>query len=306
MQIYEIYTHESSIILHLYTQIKFLLKVIDDISSLNHSISSSKSNNLCVGLVPTMGALHEGHLSLVKLASTQCDLTIVSLFLNPTQFNDKNDLTNYPSDIESDMTLLENEKCDILFVPNTAEMYPNGLITNSYELNGLDKAFEGAKRDGHFDGVCTIVHRLLKITKADKAFFGQKDFQQLAIIRQLVQTLHLSTDIIAGPTIREKDGLAMSSRNQLLSKSQRQRASIIHEVLLKAKHLYGQLTISAILNQIKEHIDTQAEMILDYVDIVHSHSLEPIKTFDYQDRAHILIAVYVGKVRLIDNLALND
>ena len=282
------------------------MKLFTQISPLNEAISKLKTNRLVIGFVPTMGALHNGHLSLVEMAKKECDVTIVSIFVNPTQFNNKHDLATYPSNFDRDKQMLEESDCDFLFAPSISEIYPQGEVKKSYSFNGLDMIFEGAKRPGHFDGVCTIVHRLLSITQADKAYFGQKDFQQLAIVRQMVNQLKLNTDIVEGPTIRESDGLAMSSRNQLLNSKQRQAAPIIFKTLLEAKQSYGQRPIKAILKTITNTINSQDDMQVDYVDIVNPNNLKSIKSPDYNTQAHILVAVFVGAVRLIDNLALND
>ena len=282
------------------------MKLITHTDALNRVVSNFKNNHLSIGFVPTMGALHEGHLSLVEMAKKQCNISIVSVFVNPTQFNSKSDLSSYPSNIEKDKFLLEQSQCDILFFPSVSEIYPNGEIKNTYFLNGLDKMYEGAKRPGHFDGVCTIVHRLLSLTKADKAYFGQKDFQQLAIVKQLVHQTKLKTQIIEAPTKREHDGLAMSSRNQLLNPQQRKIAPTIYQALVEAKQSYGRLKIDDIIHKVKSRMNTHKEIKLDYVDIVDAQNLKPIKTFDPKVKAYMLIAVFLGKVRLIDNLALND
>ena len=165
------------------------MRVLTNINSLNQLLESSRNSNKSIGFVPTMGALHEGHLSLVKLAQKDCDVVVCSIFINPTQFNDSNDLENFPITIEEDIKLLEEQSCDILFQPNVTEMYPKGLNTRKYSLNGIDKVLEGKKRPGHFDGVCTIVYRLFSIVKPNTAYFGEKDFQQVAIIRQMVNNL---------------------------------------------------------------------------------------------------------------------
>lgn len=282
------------------------MHILTNIDSLKQFVDRYKIEKKRIGFVPTMGALHEGHLSLVRQAQQDCDIVVCSVFVNPTQFNNSKDLENYPITIEQDSKLLEEQACDILFLPSAKEMYPNGLTTNTYLLNGIDKMLEGRKRPGHFDGVCTIVHRLFSIVEPNAAFFGEKDFQQLAIIKQMVQSLSLPIDIKSGITIREKNGLAKSSRNKLLTASQQQKASQIYNSLIKVKSLYGQLDNEEIKEKIGLEINQTEEMKLDYIAIVKPHTFEPIIGKAQKQEARVLIAVFLGNVRLIDNLSLND
>ena len=282
------------------------MQVHKDVKSLKENISALKEKNLTIGFVPTMGALHEGHLSLIKCAKEKSDIVVVSIFVNPTQFNNSEDLENYPITLKDDIKLLEDEQCDILFCPETSEMYPEGNITKKYPLNGLDKSLEGEKRPGHFDGVCTIVHHLFDVVKPNKAFFGEKDFQQLAIIKQLVKILALEIDIVDCPTVRDADGLAKSSRNKLLSASERKKASLIYETLKKAKSLFPEKEIVDIKCIVGNEINGCKEMTLEYVEIVNPENLKPLENGNTIKKAHILIAAYLGNVRLIDNLPLND
>ena len=282
------------------------MHILTNIDSLKQFVDRYKIEKKRIGFVPTMGALHEGHLSLVRQAQQDCDIVVCSIFVNPTQFNNSKDLENYPITIEQDSKLLEEQACDILFLPSAKEMYPNGLTTNTYLLNGIDKMLEGRKRTGHFDGVCTIVHRLFSIVEPNAAFFGEKDFQQLAIIKQMVQSLSLPIDIKSGITIREKNGLAKSSRNKLLTASQQQKASQIYDSLIKVKSLYGQLDNEEIKEKIGLEINQTEEMKLDYIAIVKPHTFEPIIGKAQKKEARVLIAVFLGNVRLIDNLSLND
>lgn len=282
------------------------MRVLTNVNSLNQLLENCRVSNKSIGFVPTMGALHEGHLSLVKLAQKDCDLVVCSIFINPTQFNDSNDLENYPITIEEDIKLLEEQSCDILFLPNVTEMYPQGLNTKQYLLNGIDKVLEGRKRPGHFDGVCTIVHRLFSIVKPNTAYFGEKDFQQVAVIKQMVNSLSLTVQIKTGETIREKDGLAKSSRNTLLSVSQRQKATYVYASLQKIKSLYGKVDCAQLKEMIKDDVNQVQDMQLDYVEIVNPHSFSPLQGQGTNEEAVALIAVFLGKVRLIDNLSLND
>tara|TARA_B100000900_G_scaffold338490_1_gene300706 strand:+ start:195 stop:1043 length:849 start_codon:yes stop_codon:yes gene_type:complete len=282
------------------------MQVHKNVKSLKENISALKEKNLTIGFVPTMGALHEGHLSLIKCAKEKSDFVVVSIFVNPTQFNNSEDLENYPITLHEDIKLLEDEQCDILFCPEISEIYPKGNITKKYPLNGLDKTLEGEKRPGHFDGVCTVVHHLFDIVTPDKALFGEKDFQQLAIIKHLVKKLALEIDIVSCPTVRDSDGLAKSSRNKLLSASEREKASLIYESMKKAKCLFPEKEILDIKRMVKNEIDRCKEMTLDYVEIVNPENLKPLEKINALEKAHILIAAYLGNVRLIDNMPLND
>jgi pantoate--beta-alanine ligase len=282
------------------------MQVHKTVESLKKSISALREKNLIIGFVPTMGALHEGHISLVKLAKMKSDAVVVSIFVNPTQFNNPDDLENYPIALNEDIKLLEKEASDILFCPDVSEMYPEGMLTKKYPLNGLDKGLEGGKRPGHFDGVCTVVHQLFTSVTPDKAFFGEKDFQQLAIIKHLVKELNLNIEINSCPTIRDADGLAKSSRNKLLSPSEREKAPLIYKSLMKAKALFAEIDINELKNIVKNEIESCEEMTLDYVEIVNPETLKSVEKSDVLEKAHILIAAYLGNVRLIDNLPLND
>ena len=274
-------------------------------NSIKQTLSKEMFYNKTIGFVLTMGALHEGHLALVKSAKKDCDIVVCSIFINPTQFNNVIDLENYPVTIKKDIKLLEENFCDVLFLPKTTEMYPIGLVTKQYDLNGIDKLLEGRKRPGHFDGVCTIVHKLFSIIQPNMAYFGEKDFQQVAIIKQLVNHLSLDIQIKTINTVREKNGLAKSSRNTLLNEEQRKKASYIYESLKKSK-LFGKLDCSTIKEVIMDDIKKVKGMDLDYIEIIDAHSFKPINNKNNKENAVALIAVFLGNVRLIDNLSLND
>lgn len=282
------------------------MDILTDINSLKQLLSSYKSKGKRIGFVPTMGALHEGHLSLVYQAQKDCDIVVCSIFINPTQFNDLNDLENYPITIDQDIDLLKTQKCDVLFMPSSDEMYPQGLRTNTYALNNIDKVLEGSKRPGHFDGVCTIVHRLFTIVEADFAYFGKKDFQQLAIIKQVVKNLSLTIKIKSGETIRENDGLAKSSRNTLLKPEERKKAPLIYKSLMKAKLAFDNASYEDLKKMITNDINDINGMELDYIEIVNPNSFKPLKNKSDSKDAIALISVFLGNVRLIDNLSLND
>ena len=212
------------------------MKLYTTITSLQEALKEEHSKGLKVGFVPTMGALHEGHLSLVEKAASLCDIVVVSIFVNPTQFNDKNDLANYPRTLESDLKLLSKVRCEYIFFPSVEEVYPVP-DTRKFEFGILESVMEGAFRPGHFNGVAQVVSRLFEIVLPEKAFFGRKDFQQMAIIKELVHQLNLPIEIVACDIVREKDGLAMSSRNKLLLPEHRNCAQLIYQTLKDAKIL---------------------------------------------------------------------
>ncbi len=258
-----------------------------------------------VGFVPTMGALHEGHLSLVREARQISDVVIVSIFVNPTQFNDKVDLERYPRDLAADAALLADHGVDYIFAPEASELYPPDFSTYVY-VEGLSESLEGASRPGHFRGVATIVTILLNTVRPDFAVFGQKDAQQLAIIRRLNRDLGFETEIAAVPTVREESGLAMSSRNRLLTEEERERASVIYRSLRDAKTAFkqGERIASKLVDLVNTTLSSESLANVEYVAAVDSESLEPIEKIDDRE-ALIAVAVRFGSVRLIDNVVLN-
>lgn len=258
-----------------------------------------------VGFVPTMGALHEGHLTLVKEARQMCDVVIVSIFVNPTQFNDKADLEKYPRDLTSDAAILAEYEVDYIFAPEQHEIYPDGFSTY-VNVEGLTDALEGSSRPGHFRGVATVVTILFNTVRPDLAFFGQKDAQQVAVIKRLTNDLGFETEIIVIPTVREESGLAMSSRNELLSPEQRQKAVVIIDALREAKIAFkkGERNASSLAQIVTSRIATEPMARLDYVAIVDRDSLQPVEKIG-DDETLIVTAVYFGDVRLIDNVLLN-
>jgi pantoate--beta-alanine ligase len=282
------------------------MQIVNTKKSIFELVSKLKGKNKTVGFVPTMGAIHDGHLSLIEKAYKKCDVVVCSIFLNPTQFNNAQDYKNYPVSFEKDIKLLENSDCTILFAPSTDEMYPKNEKSYSFNLNKLDQYYEGQKRPGHFDGVCTIVSKLFDCIPADYAFFGQKDFQQLAIIKHLSKQLEIKPKIIGCPTMREDDGLAMSSRNKLLNSEQRQKASSLYQIMLKARGMYQNKPIEEIIISIEQFIAKEPTMELDYVAIADAETLTPIRKKTSNKQAVLLIAVYFDNVRLIDNLILNE
>ncbi len=264
-----------------------------------------RRENKTIGFVPTMGALHEGHLRLVSEARQMCDIVIVSIFVNPIQFNEKKDLEKYPRDLTTDAALLAQYQADYVFAPEEQEIYAEGFSTYVY-IEGLTETLEGASRPGHFRGVATVITILFNTIRPDFAFFGQKDAQQCAVIKRLTKDLGFDTEIVVVPTIREENGLAMSSRNTRLSPEEHQKASIIYQGLREAKVAVRNGERNALnLEQIVRHkIESEPLALIDYVAVVDNNTLEPI---DKIGDTEILIAVAVkfGEVRLIDNTILN-
>ncbi len=258
-----------------------------------------------IGLVPTMGALHEGHLSLVREARRMCDVVVVSVFVNPTQFGAGEDYEHYPRNLTKDTALLTDYNVDYIFAPAAEEIYPKDFSTY-VQVEGLSEQLEGAARPGHFRGVATVVAILLNTIRPDFAFFGQKDAQQALIIKRLVRDLAFDTEIVVLPTVREDSGLAISSRNSYLTADEQESASIIHQALAKGKEAYkkGERHASKVAEIVRSTIETQPRLRVDYVSIVDADTLEKL---DKLDERAILIAVaaYVGKTRLIDNTILN-
>lgn len=260
-----------------------------------------RGKGMKIGLVPTMGALHEGHASLVRRSVKENDVTVVSVFVNPTQFNDKNDLKNYPRTLEADCALLEKEGASIVFAPTVEEMYPQE-DTRVFSFAPLDTVMEGACRPGHFNGVAQIVSKLFYAVEADKAYFGEKDFQQLAIIREMVRQLELDVEIVGCPIVRENDGLALSSRNTLLSPEERERALTISRTLFASLEFARGNSLAATKAFVEGKINSTQGLELEYYQIVDGNTLQEIKEWGDSDYAVGCIALFCGKVRLIDNI----
>ena len=254
-----------------------------------------------VGLVPTMGALHQGHASLVERAVKENDVVVVSVFVNPTQFNDKNDLKNYPRTLEADCTLLEKIGADIAFAPSVEEMYPTE-DTRQFSFAPIDTVMEGACRPGHFNGVAQIVSKLFYAVEPDKAYFGEKDFQQLAIIREMVRQLDMKLEIVGCPIVREADGLAMSSRNTLLTADERQRALTISRTLFASLDYAAGNSLAATKAFVEEKINSTPGLELEYYQIVDGNTLQEINEWSDSDYIVGCIALFCGKIRLIDNI----
>jgi pantoate--beta-alanine ligase len=277
------------------------VEVISEIGEIKAVIKKKKIQGNRVGFVPTMGFLHEGHLSLVKESLQKTDCSVVSIFVNPAQFGPEEDFQEYPRDLERDTALLEKLGVDFVFIPDHQEMYPEGFKTY-VEVTDLQDKFEGRSRPGHFRGVCTVVLKLFEIVEPDVAYFGQKDAQQAVIVKKMVRDLNLDVDIYVLPTVREENGLALSSRNVYLTKDQKKAALCLVKSLMQADHLIeaGERDSRVILDEIERMIRFEPLAALDYVAIVDLDNLEPLDKIEGE--ALIAVAVYFGKVRLIDNM----
>ncbi|MCX6352880.1 MAG: pantoate--beta-alanine ligase [Bacteroidetes bacterium] len=266
-------------------------------------ISLQKSAGKKIGFVPTMGALHQGHLSLIEKSNTETDVTVCSIFVNPTQFNNAGDFNRYPRNIEEDLEMLSLSGCDFVFFPMPEEMYPDGEFkTINFHAGSLGEVMEGKHRPGHFEGVAAVVKRLFDIVNPDIAFFGLKDFQQVAIIKKMVADFNLSVKIIGCPTIREMDGLAMSSRNKLLNADQRIKAAFIYKILKEAVFEFKTQPAKAVIQHALADFAANGSFAIDYFDICSAETLLPITNYTPQTPAVICIAAYLGEVRLIDNM----
>ena len=277
------------------------MKLISTIKDLKSLLDECRAEGKTVGLVPTMGALHQGHASLVERAVKENDVAVVSVFVNPTQFNDKNDLKNYPRTLEADCALLEKIGADITFAPSAEEMYPTE-DTRQFSFAPIDTVMEGACRPGHFNGVAQIVSKLFYAVEPDKAYFGEKDFQQLAIIREMVRQLDLKLEIVGCPIVREADGLAMSSRNTLLTADERQRALTISRTLFASLDFATDNSLAATKAFVEEKINSTPGLELEYYQIVDGNTLQEINEWSDSDYIVGCIALFCGKIRLIDNI----
>ncbi len=264
-------------------------------------IKQLKEEGKTIGFVPTMGALHKGHLALMRKAKAENDVLVVSIFINPIQFNNKSDLDKYPRVMDDDIKLLEQIRCDVLFSPSVSEMYPEP-VTKEYDFGLLGRVMEGANRPGHFNGVAIAVKRLFDICIPDKAYFGEKDFQQLAIVNKLVKIEGIDVEIIACPIVRENDGLAMSSRNMRLNEKQRKLAPFIFETLKSAKEIAVGKNVYDIKQWVEKQFVNKEEFDLEYFEISETVDLQPINNWSDAKTAMGFIVVNMGSVRLIDNI----
>ena len=283
------------------------MRVFNKNRSLSDFLESLSTQNLSLGFVPTMGALHNGHLSLIKQAIDENDHVVVSIYINPTQFDDKQDLYKYPYNLEEDIKILKTFKNDklSLFTPSNFEIYGKNISKENFNFEGLDQYMEGKFRPGHFAGVATVVKKFLKVVRPNKAYFGEKDYQQLLIVNKLVELLKFPISIIGCPISRDENGLALSSRNSRMSMNDRLHASIIYKKLLLAKEQFFTTEIANIKATVQEFFLNDPKMELEYFEIVESDNLESISEINKNTKYRALIAVHISNVRLIDNIALN-
>lgn len=280
-----------------------MLLKIETVAELKSFVEAKKASGKTIGFVPTMGALHQGHISLIDQASVN-DIVICSVFVNPTQFNNATDLAKYPRTIDSDILLLEDTNCDVLFAPDVMEMYPNGSELIDLDLQGLDRVMEGVFRPGHFQGMITVVYNLFKMVNPDSAYFGEKDFQQLAIVKFMVNKLKLPVQVIGCATIRESDGLAMSSRNVHLTEEERNQAAIIFTTISKCTVLKDNKTPDELHQWVQQEIEHTGIFKLEYVTFVNALTLQELVNWETNQPLRVCIAVLTSKTRLIDNVEL--
>ncbi len=281
------------------------MEILRSKSALRAYIERNKEMGKHIGFAPTMGALHEGHLALYKAARQENDLVVSSIFVNPTQFNNAHDLEFYPRTLEADLALLEQSKAvDAVYIPKVSDLYPEGLVSKSYEFDGLENKMEGEFRPGHFNGVATVVETLLTQVRPNRAYFGEKDFQQLRIIQKLVAQKQLPIQIVPVPILREKSGLAMSSRNERLSSKDRKAAKLIHETLIKVDQWFRVISIKEINERVTQVFEKAPEFKLEYFSIADEETLEPTDFFYMDHTYRAFIAVHLGGVRLIDTMHL--
>lgn len=280
------------------------MKIFTKVIELTKELDSLRVAKRIIGFVPTMGALHDGHISLVKTCSENNDVTVVSIFVNPTQFNNANDLKNYPRNIEKDLDALKTTNTTILFYPDNNEMYPE-KDERVFNFDNLENILEGEFRPGHFNGVAQVVSKLFNIVKPNNAYFGQKDFQQLTIIKKLVKQLDLNINIVACETLRESDGLAMSSRNLLLGDEYRAVAPKIYKNLKDSVNKIKDNSIEKVKKDVIENINSEKLLKVEYFEIVDAETLSSIKVWDKNTKIIGCIAVFAGNIRLIDNIRYN-
>ncbi|WP_428741536.1 pantoate--beta-alanine ligase [Tenacibaculum sp.] len=282
------------------------MKIFTQKSELKAFLSPLKKEKKSVGFVPTMGALHQGHLSLIKKAKKKNDVVVVSVFVNPTQFDNKEDLDKYPKTYESDVVLLESVDCDVLFFPSVEEIYAENIVSEKFDFDGLEHQMEGKFRDGHFDGVGTIVKTLFEIVEPNIAYFGKKDFQQLQIIKKLVEKYKLPVKIKGRPIFREEDGLAMSSRNVRLTKEHREVAPFIYKILKKVKKKFGIKNAEELTEWVEKQFKKHPLLELEYFTIADEQTLQTATNIESNKKFRAFIAVFAGNIRLIDNIGLKS
>tara|TARA_B110000091_G_scaffold205373_1_gene241034 strand:+ start:1271 stop:2110 length:840 start_codon:yes stop_codon:yes gene_type:complete len=277
------------------------MKVFYTKAALNAYLDTQKKNKQ-IGFVPTMGALHEGHLSLLKKCKEENEISVVSIFVNPTQFDNPEDLVKYPKTFQEDTQLLENAKCDVLFTPAVKEIYTKNITASSFDFDGLEHEMEGKFRNGHFDGVGTVVKKLFEIVAPNKAYFGEKDFQQLQIVKKMAEKQQLPVTVIGCEIHREKNGLAMSSRNSRLTEEHKNAAPFIFKTLKKAKMKFGVEDPNTVIKWVEEAFEKQPLLTLEYFTIADEETLKNIRKKEKKTKYRAFIAVFAGEIRLIDNI----
>lgn len=282
------------------------MKVFKTKKELKTYFKEFRSENSKIGFVPTMGALHKGHLSLLEKSIENNDITIASIFVNPTQFNKKEDLVNYPRTLESDLSLLESISCDVVFIPSVKEIYTNTVTSSHFNFDGLETLMEGKYREGHFNGVGTIVKKLFEIILPTNAYFGEKDFQQLQIIRKMVEKTALDVTVVCCATHRETSGLAMSSRNARLTSEEKEAATIIYKTLQEVKKKINHLPLTDINKWVASKFIQQPLFTLEYFTIAEEETLKSVTKISPKKNYRAFIAAYAREVRLIDTISLNS
>lgn len=275
-------------------------------SDLSAFLSPLLKQNKSIGFVPTMGALHQGHLSLLKKSLSENDVTVMSIFVNPTQFNNAEDLDKYPRTLERDVQIMQDLSNNIIvYAPEVADIYEGNTVSESFNYDGLENQMEGKHRPGHFDGVGTIVKRLFEIVQPNKAYFGEKDFQQLQIVKKLVSKHNITVEVIGCPIHREANGLAMSSRNERLSDTAREKAAVIYQILNSAKDFFQTHSAEETTKYVEDELKKHAEFELEYFEIAEETTLLPVSEKESNKKYRGFIAIFIENIRLIDNISLN-
>lgn len=282
------------------------MKIFNKRTLLKSFLEDCKQASKTIGFVPTMGALHDGHLYLIEQAKKKNEVVVASIFVNPTQFNNKEDLENYPKTLESDVEMLKKVDCDVLFIPSVEEIYYKNIVSEHFDFDGLEHQMEGKYRPGHFDGVGTIVKTLFEIVEPNKAYFGEKDFQQLQIVKKLVKKNQSKITIKGCAIFREKDGLAMSSRNARLNDEQRKAAPFIYKILKKAKKKFKVENPEIVTSWVEKKFKNHPILQLEYFTIADEKTLETTKDKEFNKKYRAFIAVFAGNIRLIDNIQLKN
>ena len=280
------------------------MQIFEKKNALINCLSILKQKNKQIGFVPTMGALHKGHLSLVEESNKNNDISVVTIFVNPTQFNKQEDLKKYPKTLEKDLELLKSVHCDIVFIPTVEEIYPKKVLSKSYSFDGIEHQMEGKFREGHFDGVATVIQAFFEILKPNNAYFGKKDYQQFQVVRKLAEKENLPVKVVGCEIFREDDGLAMSSRNMRLSEDQRNASPLIYQTLKKASDLISSKKIADIYAFVKDEFHNNKLLELEYFTIAGQENLQEVDAIQIGKKHRAFIAVNAGNVRLIDNISL--